>query len=774
MKLNKKIIVWQSCLVCFIVLLFSFHNSGKTSSSTQLSDDELFIDSLINNMTLQQKVGQMTQINLDLVSKGEIYKLKKPHEIDPEKLKIAINKYFVGSVLNAPGYPISRDHWKKVITTIQKKSINEGAKIPIIYGIDAVHGANYTVDATLFPQQIGLAATWNPQLVEDVASITAYEVSSCGIHWNFSPVLDLGRQPLWGRFYETFGEDVLLNKSMGTAFVKGYQGNTIDSKYKVASCLKHYVGYSLPLSGKDRTPAWIPERALREYFLPAFEAAINEGALSIMVNSGEVNGIPVHANKRLLTEILRNELKFEGVVLTDWEDIIKLYKDHHVARDMKEAVLIAINAGIDMSMTPNDFSFNDALLELVKDGYIKEKRIDQSVKRILKMKQKLGLFKNPIPDYDGFENFGSKKFKEKSLEAAQESITLVKNTNQILPLKKSAKILLTGPGANSINYLNGGWTYTWQGDDTQYNPENKLTIKNALSKLSNNITFKQGVNLNSDINTSEVVEEAKTNDVIIVCLSEDPAAEGPADINSLDFPESQKNLVKELSKTKKPIIIVSTTSRPRLMREIEPLAEAILIGYLPSNEGGEAIANTLFGKNNPSGKLPFTYPKYQGLNVCYDYKHTEKKDRFLGQTSSLSNHDRKFKGSSTQWDFGFGLSYSNFEYSNLSINKNVYGLNDTIELQVSIQNNSRFKGKEVIQVYCSDLVASITPSVKRLRAFKKVELKENEKRKFQLRIPIKDLSFVNFENKWTVEKGKFRITIQNLEEEFEVSFSNGN
>ena len=394
-----------------LLLIFSItlgcNRSNPSSQTTKATDSA--IENRIKSMSIEQKAGQMTQINLDVISKGKIYNLIVPHQIDSAKLDTAINKYFVGSILNAAGYPFSRKHWEKIITSIQIKAVTEGSKTPILYGIDAIHGANYTVGATLFPQQIGLAATWNPEIVEEAASITAYDVSASGIPWNFSPVLDLARQPLWGRFFETFGEDVYLAKTMGKAFIKGYQGKDVGHPHKVAACLKHYVGYSYPLSGKDRTPAWIPDRMLKEYFLPTFKAAIDEGALSIMVNSGEVNGIPVHANKELLTTILRDEYGFEGIVLTDWEDIIKLYKDHHIASDMKEAVYLAINAGIDMSMTPNDYSFNDALIELVKEGRITESRLDESVRRILTTKQQLGLLENPYPNFDDFPKFGSEE-----------------------------------------------------------------------------------------------------------------------------------------------------------------------------------------------------------------------------------------------------------------------------------------------------------------------------------------------------------------------------
>lgn len=765
----KKII---KLLILFLVIL-NFQSFGKETPKEQLeksnvkSSDSL-IDNLIKKMSIEQKVGQMTQINIDVISKGKIYNLEVPHQIDSAKLDIAINKYFVGSILNAAGYPFSRDHWKNIITTIQTKALSEGSKTPIIYGIDAVHGANYTIGSTLFPQQIALAATWNPVLVEEAAAITAYDVAASGIPWNFSPVLDLARQPLWGRYYETFGEDVHLAKTMGKAFIRGYQGEDVKQPHKVAACLKHYVGYSFPLSGKDRTPAWIPDRMLKEYFLPTFKAAIDEGALSIMVNSGEVNGIPVHASHQLLTKVLREEFGFEGIILTDWEDIIKLYKDHHIASNMKEAVLLAINAGIDMSMTPNDYSFNDALIALVKEGSIKESRLDESVRRILITKLKLGLFKTPYPNFDDFPKFGSNEHIAKSLQAAKESITLVKNEN-ILPLSTSAKILVTGPGANSLNYMNGGWTHTWQGDETKYNTPGKKTIQESLKLLSKNITYMEGCTLDSNVNTLETLQAAKNHDVIVVCFAEDPAAEGPADINSLDFPKAQQNLIKQLSKSGKPIVVVTTTARPRIMREIEPLMNGILIAYLPGDEGGTAIAETLFGLNNPSGKLPFTYPKYQGLNISYDHKHTEKTNRFLGQTSSLSEYEAKFKGMVYQWNFGYGLSYSKFSYSNLKLDKKKYSKLDTIKIDITIKNQSEIGGNEVIQVYCSDIVASITPSVKRLRGFKKLYLEPNQSKTIKLLVPVKELAFIGKDNKWITESGDFILSIDDKRILFKIN-----
>ena len=754
-------------LLLLVALFFTCTDRLDTNTSKMNLISEAQIDKLIDKMTLRQKIGQMTQINIDVISKGEIYNLQKPHTLDSSKLDSAFSYYCVGSVLNAGGHTYTRKHWHDIIKIIQNKALNTGAKIPVIYGIDAIHGANYTVGATLFPQQIGIAATWDREIAFNTAAITAYDVAASGIKWNFSPVLDLGRQTLWGRFFETFGEDVYLAQEMGKAYVNGYQGSNPDSNVKVAACLKHFVGYSFPLSGKDRTPAWIPERMLRTYFLPIFESAIKQGALSIMVNSGELNGVPLHADDYLLKNVLRDELGFEGILLTDWEDIIKLYKDHHVAGNMKEAVKLAIDAGIDMSMTPNDFSFNIALEELVLEGSISHERINQSVKRILNVKSQLGLFRTPVSNYEDYTDFGSEKHSKVSLDAANASITMVKNNN-ILPISAKKKILVTGPGANSLNYLNGAWTHTWQGDDTSFNTFGKHTILQALQSISKHISYVQGASLNQEINIKVALEKAKKSEVVIICLAEDPATEGPADINTLEFPDVQLQLVKEIANTGKKIILVTTTSRPRIMREIVDLVDAILIAYLPGDEGGTAIAQTIFGLNNPSGKLPFTYPKYQGLNVVYDHKHTEKKGRFLGQITSIDQSAGNDENLVYQWPFGFGLSYSNFEYSNLMIKKDSLKLNDTLDVQVSLKNNSSIPGKEVVQLYITDCYASITPSVKKLKAFTKIYLSAGETKSVNFKVPVSALAFVNRKNQWQTESGDFILCIDSLTKGFYV------
>jgi beta-glucosidase len=742
--------------LAFLILLPLFVACAKKNEEVSFYGED--IEAIIANMSIEEKVGQMTQINLDVISKGEIFNLVEPHELDPIKLDSAINYYYVGSILNVGGHTYSREHWEEIITQIQTKAINEGNGIPIVYGIDAIHGVNYTMDATLFPQQIGQAATWNPDLVRDGAAVTAYECRASGIPWNFSPVLDLARHPLWSRFFETYGEDVFLAKTMSAAVVEGYQGNDPSNPEKVAACMKHFVGYSMPITGKDRTPAWIPERQLREYFLPTFEAAIQQNALTLMVNSGEVNGIPVHADYNLLTTLLRDELDFKGLVVTDWEDIIKLYRDHKVAKDMREAVKMAVMAGIDMSMTPNDYSFNEALIDLVKSGEIPESRLDQSCRRILWVKKQLGLLEQPLPDFGYYTKFASKEHKDKALQTAQESITLLKNNNNVLPLKKGTKVLLCGPAAHSLNIINGAWTHTWQGVDTNFNTRGARTIYQAMQDINPGlVSYVLGSDLEGEVNIAAAVAAAKNNDVIVVCLGELPSTEKPGDIEDLNLPKAQQRLVQELSKTGKPIIFVFAFNRPLIVREIEPLADAILHAYLPGDFGGVALSQILFGDVNPSGKLPFTYPRHTGSLLFYDHKHTELLDKDFGYNTF-----------NPQWEFGFGLTYSNFVYSNLKIDKDIYSQVDVVRISIDVKNTSERSGKEVVQVYVSDLVASITPSVKRLRAFKKVHLEAGESKTVQIDMPIAELAFVNIGLKWIVEPGEFVLQVAALKKNFDV------
>ena len=712
-------------------------------------------------MTLAAKVGQMTQITLDVILEGEMYQAKIPHKLDEKQLNSAIVKYGIGSVLNTPGIPLSRPQWISLITRIQEVAIKETDwGIPILYGIDAVHGVNYTVDATLFPQQINMAASWNPELVKAAASITAYEAKACGIPWNFSPVLDVARNPLWPRLWESFGEDVHLSKEMGLAMVSGLQVTNLSNPYTVSACLKHFIGYGMPLNGKDRTPAWIPEHYLREYFLPPFEAAIQAGAASIMINSGEINGIPVHADKRILTDLLRHELGFEGLVVTDWEDIKYLHTRHRVASSHKEAVRMAIDAGIDMSMVPDDFSFSDLLVELVEEGTITESRIDQSVERILTLKHKLGLFENPtlLPSAD-YQLFGSNQHANFALQLAQESITLLKNNQQSLPLSKDSKVLVTGFAASSMKYLNGGWTGTWQGDRADEFIKDKSTVLTAIKNKigASQVTYIEGCTFDKLSSLEEVVAAAKDADHILLCLGENTYTEFHGNIDDLSLPKAQIEFAQRLIDCGKPITLILLQGRPRIITEIASSIDSILYAYLPGNEGGKAIADIVFGDHNPSGKLPITYPKYVNGLVTYDYKNSE--------ASSI-------QGSKICYDplfeFGTGLSYTTFEYSNLKLNKQKIQQDEILDLSVRVKNTGSRKGKEVVQLYLRDEYASITPSVRRLKRFKKVSLNPQEETELFFQLSKSDFSFVGLDNQWICEAGTFVVMIGGLSAGFEI------
>jgi beta-glucosidase len=554
-----------------LLLIISIAIGCSHATFSQKVYNEAYINELVSTMTLEEKVGQMTQLTLDFVCKGSPTDTKKVMEIDQVKLDSVILKYHVGSILNTGSYTLTRNKWHELIGKIQTTATQKSRlKIPVLYGVDAIHGATYTVGSTLFPQELALAATWNPDYAEKAAAITAYEVRASGIPWNFSPVLDLGRQPLWSRFFETFGEDPFLATQMGNAMIKGYQGNDIGNPEKVAACLKHFVGYSHPFSGKDRTPVLMPERLLREYYLVPFQNAIKNGALTVMVNSTEINGTPVHADYHILTEILKQELKFDGFAVTDWEDIIFLHNTHKIASSYKEAIAIAINAGIDMSMVPLEVNFSKLLVENVKEGKVSMARIDDAVKRILKVKLKLGLFENPITNPANYTKFGSPEFTETSLQAALESITLLKNKNNILPLNKSKKALVTGVAANLLNPLNGGWTHTWQGLDTTYNPSDKKTILAAIQDKIGvaNTSYVEGTSYDKAINTYEALNKAQGVDYLIVCLGEKPSTEKPGDIKDLTLDKAQLELVKSLSKSGKPIILVLAENRPRIIAEL--------------------------------------------------------------------------------------------------------------------------------------------------------------------------------------------------------------
>ncbi len=735
--------------ILFFLTFYAFAMQGVVAQS--MSDAAL--DSLMAKMSVEEKVGQMTQIDLGVIAEGGICALKQPQQINLVKLREAITKYKIGSILNVGcgSGTISRDDWSSLLQTIHKENKKlSRLQIPILYGIDAIHGANYTKGATLFPQQIGQAATWNPLLVEKANVVAAYETRATGIPWNFSPVLDLGRQPLWSRFFETYGEDVCLATAMAHAAIRGLQGDSVSSKYKVAACMKHFLGYSFSLSGKDRTPVWLPEREMRAYFLPTFQEAIATGAKTVMINSGDINGTPVHANYDILTTLLRDELKFEGVAVTDWEDIYKLENLHRVAANKKEAVRMAIMAGIDMSMVPNDFQFCDLLVQLVKEGASPVSRLDISVRRILRLKRDLGLFTETMYASKDYPNFGSAAYASISYRTACESITLLKNKESILPLKdRNEKLLVCGPAAHSLNLLNGAWTHTWQGVDTTTNTPGKKTILQALQQQwGSAITYEKGASLDALQEEEQLLEKAKTVDKIVVCLGELPCTEVPGNIKSLDLPEAQLQLVKQLAKTGKPIIIVCCFNRPRILTPIIPLVAAIVYAYLPGDEGGIAIADCLLGKVNPSGKLPFTYPAASNDLVHYDRKRTEDLDIDF----SMNAYQPSF-------DFGFGLSYTQFKFDTLTLTNDTLRKNAKLLIRCKVKNVGAVKGAEVVQLYYNDLVASITPSVKKLTAFQKIVLEPNEEKTVQFELDAANFSFINKNNERITEPGWIELLI---------------
>ncbi len=756
MKNTLKLIAISSFV---IGLLFSCHRPlakrEKSNTKTAFYNNhiEKKIDSLLSKMTLEEKVGQMTQVTLDVISKGANFDSKKEQELDDSLLYKAIVTYKVGSILNTGSSTLSLEKWNTITNRIQKESEKTPLQIPILYGVDAIHGVNYTQGGTLFPQELATAATFEPKYAKLCGEVTAYELRASNIPWNFSPVLDLGRQPLWSRFFETFGEDPYLVKEMGKAIVSGYQGDAVNNKVDknhVAACLKHYVGYSNSKTGKDRTPIQMSERELREYYLVPFQEAIKGGAMSVMVNSTEINGTPVHANHHILTDILKDELAFEGFAVTDWEDILYLHNTHRIAKDEKEATKLAINAGIDMSMVPMKLDFADHLVALVKEKEVSEERINDAVRRILRVKYRVGLFDKKYSTPSEYPKFGSQEFANHAYEAAKESVTLLKNKNNVLPISKNAKVLFTGVGANSLNALNGAWSHTWQGIETKYNTKGKATIFEAAKKLiGENARFVQGTSYDSVIDINKAVAEASSCDVIVVCLGEMPATEKVGDIVDLNLPEAQKSLVRALAKTGKPIVAVLLHSRPRIISDIEPSFTAVLDGYWPGDEGGRAIAETIFGDNNPSGKLPFTYPRYANDLILYDHKFSEVKDKNFGMQAF-----------NPQWQFGSGFGYSAIEYSNLAVSDSIF--KDQFTVKVTVKNIGNREAKETILVFTEDKVASITPSVNRLRKFNKISLKAGESKEVSFVITAKELAFMDNDYNWITEEGEFLIKINSL------------
>ena len=758
----------------YIVILLSFLYCCTPQNSNDVDNK---INDLLSQMTLQEKVGQMTQINLTVIAKGpNKWTSSFPLIIDNKKARKAIVDYKIGSVLNTINNTAQKpETWFNTITDIQKYAIDSSRlSIPIIYGIDAIHGTTYTDGATMFPQQITTAASWNPENAYNMALVCAYETRTSGIPWNFSPVLDLGIDPRFPRQFETFGEDPLMVKRFGEAMIKGYQGkdNNVSNKYNIAACMKHFLGYHATISGKDRTPAYIPENILREYHLPSFKTAIDAGAKTIMINSGLINGIPVHADYNILTNLLRKELGFEGVILTDWEDINKLYDRDKVARSKKEATKIAINSGIDMSMVPYDYEeFCNNLIELVEEGEVKMSRIDDAVSKILKLKIELGLFKTPVTDYREYDDFGSEKHNQLAYKAASEAITLLKNEENILPIKGKPRILITGPNGNSMRTLNGAWSYSWQGELTDRFASGYNTIYEAFVNTygSNNVKYVPGVSYKDGGTYYEMVEnsiskavfEAKRSDYIILCLGETSYTEKPGDLNNLKLHDLQVKLANELSKTDKPIILILNQGRPRLITDIQGLMKGIINIYLPGNLGGNALADIVSGVVNPSGKLPYTYPAFPNSLIPYYYKPSEVQNNSQGAYNYVGKVNNLY-------DFGYGLSYSDFSYSNFIIDKTEYSRSETIKISIDVTNNSDIDGKETIQLYTSDLYASLTPDNKRLRDFKKIKINAGMTKTIKFVLPVTELSFINTFNKNVVESGVFNIKVGDFNKDITI------
>jgi len=708
------------------------------------------IDQLISKMTLEEKVGQMLNLGLPTILKGSYWDSRDTAIIDTARLAYFIGKYGAGSIHNTPGYPATKQEWHRLVKQIQDYAMKHTRMgIPVVYGIDDINGANYVMGSTMMPHEISLAATWNPFYALRAGEITSYESRAASLPWNYNPNVDVATQPLWGRMGESLGEDPYLISQMGSAYTKGSQKDGLNDTTTTAVCIKHYLGYGAGTNGKDRANAIIPENYLRQYFIPPFKAAIDAGALSIMISSNSINGAPCHMNKYYMTDILKGELGFKGVLVSDFSDVEFLVIAHQTAKDMREATKYAINAGLDMVMNPYDAKIVDIILDLVHSGDISVSRIDDATRRILRLKLSLDLFKHPYTDPAGYTKFGCKEFINDNYEAACEAITLLKNDN-ILPLPKNKKILVTGYTSNSINCLNGAWSRTFLGQSTKFNDPSKDNILEAIKKQvgEGNVLFAQATNYLTNENTDEAILKAKDADYIVVCLGEIPATEKPSDINELPMPGVQQQLVKKLAQTGKPIILVLVEGRPRIIREIEPLAKGIVMAYIPGDEGGKAVAAVLFGDKNPSGKLPYTYPKFTGNTLTYWHKKTDIRDTTWG-----------FNGFYPQYEFGYGLSYTTFEYSNLKISTDTLHNQIKLNISVDVKNTGMMTGKEVTEVYIKDMVATVSPDDKKLVRFTKTEINPGENKTLTFSISRNDLGFVGMDNKWVVEDGDFELQV---------------
>lgn len=722
---------------------------------------EAQVEQTLKELTLEEKIGQMMELVTDLFGandkNGVFY-------IDEHKTDSILSRYKIGSILNAPNTcaPTAKQ-WEKYIAQIQKISMKR-IGIPCVFGLDQNHGSTYTQGGTLFPQNINVAATFNREIARRSAEATAYETRAVSVPWTYSPTVDLGRDARWPRIWENFGEDCYLSSEMGKAMVYGFQGedpNNID-QYHIATSMKHFMGYGVPWTGKDRTPAYISPADLREKHFAPFLAGLQAGALTVMVNSASVNGVPMHANKEFLTGWLKEETGWDGVLITDWADINNLYTREMVAKDKKDALRIAINAGIDMIMEPYSCDACGYLVELVKEGKIPMSRIDDACRRVLRMKYRLDLFKNPTQKLKNYPKFGGEEFAKLALEGATESMVLLKNEGNILPLQHGKKILLTGPNANQMRCLDGGWSYTWQGHRADEFAGKYNTIYEAFCNEygKENVILNQGVTYNekgkyweeNEPQIQEAVAAAKDADVIVACIGENSYTETPGNLTDLWLSENQRNLVKALAQTGKPVILVLNEGRPRLIADIEPLAQGIINILIPGNMGGDALSNLVSGKSNFSGKMPYTYPKEINSLANYDFKKSEE----VGTMEGAYDYNAKI---TQQWGFGYGLSYTSYKYSNLKVSQSDFRHGDIIKVSVDVKNTGKVAGKESVLLFSSDLIASVVPDGRRLRAFDKVELQPGETKTVTFELKADDLAFVGWNGKWRLEEGDFKLMI---------------
>lgn len=751
----------KKLLLSISMLAFAYTTSANVPVIKSDPKIEAQVEQTLKKLTLEEKIGQMMELVTDLFGandkNGVFY-------IDEHKTDSILSRYKIGSILNAPNTcaPTAKQ-WEKYIEQIQKISMKR-IGIPCVFGLDQNHGSTYTQDGTLFPQNINVAATFNREIARHSAEATAYETRAVSVPWTYSPTVDLGRDARWPRIWENFGEDCYLSSEMGKAMVYGFQGedpNNID-QYHIATSMKHFMGYGVPWTGKDRTPAYISPANLREKHFAPFLAGLQAGALTVMVNSASVNGMPMHANKEILTGWLKEETGWDGVLITDWADINNLYTREMVAKDKKDALRIAINAGIDMIMEPYSCDACGYLIELVKEGKIPMSRIDDACRRVLRMKYRLDLFKNPTQKLKNYPKFGGEEFAKLALEGATESMVLLKNERNVLPLQHGKKILLTGPNANQMRCLDGGWSYTWQGHRADEFAGKYNTIYEAFCNEygKDNVILNQGVTYNekgkyweeNEPQILEAVAAAKDADVIVACIGENSYTETPGNLTDLWLSENQRNLVKALAQTGKPVILVLNEGRPRLIADIEPLAQGIIDILIPGNMGGDALVNLVSGKSNFSGKMPYTYPKEINSLANYDFKKSEE----VGTMEGAYDYNAKI---TQQWGFGYGLSYTSYQYSNLKVSKSDFRHGDIIKVSVDVKNTGKVAGKESILLFSSDLVASMVPDGRRLRAFDKVELQPGETKTVTFELKADDLAFVGWDGKWRLEEGDFKLMI---------------